>query len=186
MKLRLKVRRMLRLKVASQAAYYAPIFDKPGQCRRFTLKHKLRVKCIRFFNGIGCDRHITDAISVIYGENESPGQRDINKLNASRWLRQEKKILKASLEINGLAHKTATNPRNPARRALSPASERHIYDKNVNNQKNHAITSKCKIIEYARLECGFKKRFDFAKQKTGQLLFVFVGCLLVVCFDRLF
>ena len=37
-------------------------------------------------------------------------------------------IVKASLKINGLADKTATNQINPAGHALSPTSQRNIHD----------------------------------------------------------
>ena len=57
----------------------------------------------------------------------------MNTLNASRRLRQEQKIVKASLKLNGLANKAATN-----------------YHQHMNviliitfsNQKNNVIASK--------------------------------------------
>ena len=51
--------------------------------------------------------------------------------NVCNWLKQEKKIVKASLKIGGLAHKAATSPINLSRRALPPRNERNIYDKIV-------------------------------------------------------
>ena len=56
-------------------------------------------------------------------------------------------------------HKAATNAKKLARSALTLASERNIYDKIVNNEKNSVITSKYKIIEYSRWECGDPKRY---------------------------
>ena len=122
-----KVRRLLRLKIARQAAYHAPIFAKSGKRTQFTFKHKLpAIKCDHFLSGVGCDRHhVTHAIMVIYDQNQSQRQRDNNKSKASHPLREEEKIVKTTLKINGLGADSISL----AQGVLLPPCECNSYDK---------------------------------------------------------
>ena len=84
--------RLMRLNVAKQAVYNAPIFHKPNKANRLSLKHKLIlrvVKCVRFLNGVGCGLSVTDAINVIYGQSERQSEETKNDIITSKYARLE-------------------------------------------------------------------------------------------------
>ena len=168
-----QVRRLLRLKIARQATYHTPIFDKTGKRTQFTFKHKLPIiKCNDFLNRIGCDRPpVTRTIMVICDQNQR--QRD-NKSKVSRLLREEQKTVVTSLKIKGLA----ANSISLALGALSLPSACNSYDRTISKQQKIIITSKYKIIESARWEVVMQKDM---LQNTTLVSYYFVRVVCVVC-----